>query len=138
MKRGAAYVIDFFFGTALFDVYFQIFKHKKAAGEEVVHGPVAILAFIVSYYGYYIVMEYFRGQTIGKKVMRLKVIKSDGSRLTLTDVIKRHLFDLVESVCCVFLAFIVMISNNKGKRIGDFIANTEVVDARNVPAVLPT
>lgn len=47
---------------------------------------------IVFYIGYFVVLELFvyKGQTFGKRIMKLKVVKQDGSNVDFWTIIKRE------------------------------------------------
>ena len=71
------------------------------------------------------VNEGITGQTIGKRLLKIKVIKTDLSKTTIPASIVRHLLDPVD---CFFLIGLIVASNNKHKqRIGDLAARTYVV-----------
>jgi len=70
----------------------------------------------------------FNGQTVGKKIMKIKVIKLDGSQLTFFDYLLRWSFRLID----IFLSFgslaaIMSTSTPNGQRIGGLVSNTTVV-----------
>lgn len=78
--------------------------------------------------GYGIVLEWFwRGQTLGKCVMRLRVIDEQGLRLQFSQIVIRNLLRLVDSLPLFYLAGgIACVLNKKCQRLGDFAANTIV------------
>lgn len=72
-------------------------------------------------------MEGTRGQTIGKRALRIKVIRLNGEPSNIGSSFLRHFFDFVD---CIFLAGLIVASSNPlHKRIADNIAGTRVVDA---------
>ncbi len=93
-----------------------------------------VLAFIwlLVFVFYNLVMEYFmNGQTIGKKAMRLQVLKISGEEATLTDYITRWAFRLVDIYLSLgSIASMLVSSSEKGQRIGDVVANTAVIYKR--------
>lgn len=88
-----------------------------------------ILANFVLGIGYFIVMEWrFRGQTIGKRLLRLRVMDDRGRRLTFDQVVIRTLFRAVDAAPALYLVGgVACVLNRHGKRIGDLVANTIVV-----------
>lgn len=70
--------------------------------------------------------EGLTGKTLGKRIIGIRVVKDDYSPATVVNTIVRHLFDFVD----VFLlaGLIVAACNWKNKRIGDFVAQTVVVE----------
>ena len=72
--------------------------------------------------------SFYNGQSVMKKLLKIKVVSNkDGSRCTVLQSIFRNLLFWVP------LAFVVesvwIIAEKKGRRGGDYIANTVVVDA---------
>lgn len=75
---------------------------------------------------------FFNGVSLGKRVMRLRVIKIDGSSLGVGDVLLRWLLSLVEIFMTYGgLATLVVALNPKGQRLGDMAAGTTVIRTRN-------
>jgi uncharacterized RDD family membrane protein YckC len=71
------------------------------------------------------------GQSWGKKIMKIKVVKNDGTSTTFSSYFLRWILRLVEVV--IFfgsLAMITIILNRKGQRLGDIAANTTVIRLR--------
>lgn len=73
------------------------------------------------------------GQTLGKKAMKLKVVKIDGSQPTTGDYLLRWLLWLVEAnplfsvLGLTSIAIISIIVTQRGQRLGDLAAGTTVV-----------
>jgi len=71
------------------------------------------------------IIEGFTGQTIGKRVFNIKVVKTNFTKTDLGTSITRHLFDCID---CIFLiGFIIASTNPHNQRIGDLVAKTYVV-----------
>ncbi|MCH9660671.1 MAG: RDD family protein [Bacteroidetes bacterium] len=70
------------------------------------------------------------GQTLGKKVMKIKVVKIDGYQTSLSDFVIRWFFRIVD-VYVLGLGFFVMIFNKQSQRIGDIAAGTAVVSIKD-------
>ena len=71
----------------------------------------------------------FQGRSFGKMVLKLRVVRVDGSQPGIGDFITRWLLRLLEGVISVSpgLALIVMFVNGRGQRVGDILAGTAVV-----------
>lgn len=82
--------------------------------------------------GYNILSELFmNGQTWGKKILKIKVVKVDGTPATFSSYFLRWVFRMIEVIGTAgSLAMIVIILNRKGQRIGDMAANTTVIRLR--------
>jgi hypothetical protein len=74
----------------------------------------------------------FEGQTLGKKALRIKVLKIDGYQAGLGEYLTRWLFRVVE-VFWLFsiVGFIAILISKKGQRLGDIAAGTTVVSLKN-------
>lgn len=72
------------------------------------------------------------GQSWGKKILKIKVVKIDGTPVTFSAYFLRWILRLIE-VIGMFgsLATITIIFNRKGQRLGDIAANTSVIRLRN-------
>jgi hypothetical protein len=72
------------------------------------------------------------GQSWGKKIMKIKVVKTDGTPVTFSSYFLRWIMRLVEIVLLIgSLATIIIILNRKGQRLGDIAANTSVIRLQN-------
>jgi uncharacterized RDD family membrane protein YckC len=79
-------------------------------------------------FGYRIVMEwYFRGQTVGKRILRLRVMDAGGLRLQLHQIVLRNLIRVVDMMPLAYaLGGGVMLLNRRNQRLGDIAANSIV------------
>lgn len=72
------------------------------------------------------------GQSWGKKILKIKVIKIDGTPATFSNYFLRWIFRLIEILAVAgSVAMITIILNRKGQRLGDIAANTTVIRVRN-------
>lgn len=90
---------------------------------------VFILAFFVVQIGYGIVAEWFwRGQTIGKRLLRLRVMDVQGLRLQFSQIVIRNLLRCVDILPALYLVGgLATLLNRRAQRLGDLAANTIVV-----------
>lgn len=79
-------------------------------------------------FGYRIGMEwYFRGQTVGKRILRLRVMDAGGLRLQFNQVVLRNLIRVVDMMPMAYaLGGGVMLLNQRNQRLGDIAANSIV------------
>ena len=74
----------------------------------------------------------FEGQTIGKKLTKIKVVKIDGYQAGFGDYLMRWFFRLVDiSIFSGIIALISVISSKKSQRLGDMVAGTSVITLKN-------
>lgn len=79
--------------------------------------------------GYGIACEWqWRGQTVGKRMFRLRVVDVEGLRLQFHQIVTRNLLRFVDSLpLFYFLGGLVCWFNPKRQRLGDIAANTIVI-----------
>lgn len=67
------------------------------------------------------------GQTPGKQVIKIKVVRLDGTQATIGDYLFRWLFSIIDFQLSGAVAVITIAVNGKGQRLGDLVAGTTVV-----------
>jgi uncharacterized RDD family membrane protein YckC len=87
----------------------------------------SLVSFVIGL-GYFLYFWTTSGQTPGKMVMKIKVVATDGSKLTVTKAILRYVGYLV-SFAVVFLGFIWVLFDADKQGWHDKIAGTYVVKA---------
>jgi uncharacterized RDD family membrane protein YckC len=101
---------------------------------------IIVLLLFVDIWGYSVLFELFmRGRTPGKIWVGLRVIREGGYPLTAGDVVVRNLLRIADFLPSGYgLGLIVMCSNSKCKRIGDYVAGTIVIqDAKSSTPAAP-
>jgi uncharacterized RDD family membrane protein YckC len=74
----------------------------------------------------------WEGQTFGKKIMKIKVIKIDGYQASFGDYLIRWLFRTIDVLIGSGIIGIIFISTNKkSQRLGDIAAGTAVISLKN-------
>jgi len=91
-----------------------------------------ILGYFTLIWGYYALFEAFRnGQTPGKRVLKIRVIKDSGRQITLFEALARNLLRVIDNLPGAYLTGVISILVTKqNKRLGDLIAGTIVVHER--------
>ena len=91
-----------------------------------------ILVYFLLYWGYYALFEAFRnGQTPGKRVLKIRVIKESGRQITFFEALARNLLRVVDQLPGMYLVGVLFILFTKqNKRVGDLVAETIVVHER--------
>lgn len=87
-----------------------------------------IVTFIISI-GYAIILEWrWRGQTLGKKLFRLRVMDVQGLRLQFSQIMIRNIMRLVDSLPTLYaVGGLICFFSSRAQRLGDFAANTIVI-----------
>jgi uncharacterized RDD family membrane protein YckC len=90
----------------------------------------AILNFLV-FWGYFMLFELkWNGQTIGKQMVKIRVVRVDGSPAGATEVAVRNLVRIIDFLPSIYLVgLITMLSNRQARRLGDLAGGTLVVKA---------
>jgi uncharacterized RDD family membrane protein YckC len=91
-----------------------------------------ILFYFLLYWGYYTLFEAFwNGQTPGKRLCKLRVIRDSGRQITLFESMTRNLIRVIDALPSFYAVGIVtMLCNRRNKRLGDFAAGTLVIHER--------
>jgi uncharacterized RDD family membrane protein YckC len=91
-----------------------------------------MVAFFVLSIGYAIALEWFwRGQTIGKRLLHLRVMDEQGLQLEFSQIVIRNLMRFVDALPTLyFVGGAACLLSRKGQRLGDFAANTVVTHVR--------
>jgi len=99
-----------------------------------------IVGLFLIFAGYFIVFEWiWNGQTPGKRLLKLRVIREDGRPLTLWEAITRNLLRICDAVPGFILpvysvGLIVIFLSSRDQRVGDIFAGTVVVRERTEEA----
>jgi uncharacterized RDD family membrane protein YckC len=97
---------------------------------------ILIIVLFLIFAGYFIVFEWlWNGQTPGKRMLKLRVIREDGRPLTLWEAIARNLLRIGDAVPGFVLpvysvGLIVIFLSPRDQRLGDIFAGTVVVRER--------
>ncbi len=95
-----------------------------------------IIFLFLIFAGYFIFFEWiWNGQTPGKRLMKLRVIREDGRPITLWEAIARNILRIFDNVpWFVFpiysVGLITIFLSNRDQRIGDLFAGTVVIRER--------
>ena len=92
---------------------------------------VPMLLWLVIGVGYYIVLEAQSGATLGKRVVGLRVVKLEGGGpIDWQASLSRNLLRLIDGFFFYLVGAIIVWSSDKKQRLGDKVAGTVVIRAR--------
>jgi len=97
---------------------------------------IAILVVFLLFSSYFIFFEWlWNGQTPGKRLMKLRVIREDGRPITLWEAIARNLLRIFDAlpggvIPIYSVGLMTIFFNSRDQRIGDLFAGTVVVRER--------
>ena len=137
-ERIGAYFIDLLikiaYGIVVFYIFFYTLGINSIIDKLDQWSQIAIyLIFALPLIIYSIVQEsLLEGQTLGKKLLKIKVVKIDGYQASFGDYLIRWLFRVVDiSMASGMIGLITMIVNKKTQRLGDISAGTAVITLKN-------
>jgi uncharacterized RDD family membrane protein YckC len=139
-QRAAAFLIDLLIRGAIFAVMVLLLGAFGFAGHGLFGlglGLVLVVAFVVEW-GYFVVCEMtMQGQSVGKRILFLRVVRSDGLPVGFGDSVLRNLLRAADFLPNFYaLGALVMCSDPKFRRLGDLAAGTLVISER-AELVLP-
>ncbi len=135
-ERFLAFIIDsvikIAYGIVIFYLFFGVFDLGyilNGLDEWSVGAVYSILLFPTIIYP--VVLEsLMEGQTPGKKVMKIRVVKIDGYQASFGDYLIRWVFRVID-VSFLIVGFITMIITKNNQRFGDIAAGTAVISLKN-------
>jgi uncharacterized RDD family membrane protein YckC len=95
--------------------------------------------FFLLFYGYFAIFEIvWNGQTPGKRVIGIRVVKDSGRPLTAAESIGRNLLRIVDQLPFFYaLGMVVALISSTNKRLGDLVAGSMVVRESSLAAIKP-
>jgi len=137
-ERILAYIIDLIIKIAYVVVTYQIVFNLFAVDVMIEDmDQWSQIAIVVSFYlpvvFYSLIFETFLdGQTIGKRIMKIKVVKIDGYQASLADYLVRWFFRIIDlNMMSGVVALIAIVTSKKSQRLGDMTAGTSVITLKN-------
>jgi uncharacterized RDD family membrane protein YckC len=81
----------------------------------------------------------FEGQSFGKKIVKIKVVKIDGYQASFGDYLIRWFFRIIDiSLFYGLVALLAIIFSKKSQRLGDMTAGTAVITLKNIVTINST
>ena len=96
-------------------------------------GSIVVMLFILPVVFYDLVLEMrMNGQSVGKRVMGIKVISLSGNRPSFSQYLNRWVFRIVDFTLCGGLVALILVAvNDKRQRLGDIVAGTVLVKTKS-------
>lgn len=129
--RAIAVIVD----SLIFGVgaccFFLVIALAAGGDFEQTGGPALLiqLGIGVLYYVYFIVMEGTSGTTLGKRILKLRVVRVDGSPITMQDAVVRNVLRVIDGFFFYLVAALLVWTSPEKQRLGDRVAKTIVVGA---------
>jgi uncharacterized RDD family membrane protein YckC len=90
--------------------------------------PLGALNFIL-WLLYFTYFEGTSGQTLGKRIMGIKVVKESGEQLTPIDAFIRTILRIIDGFVLYLVGFMLIMVSEKKQRLGDMAVGSIVVKA---------
>ena len=128
VTRLLAHLVDWLVVTTAWTILATLIGLLGVISPDIAGMVMAISYFLLSQ-GYRIVTEWsWRGQTLGKKVMKLRVVDDRGLRLSFAQVALRNLLRFVDVLPGAYLVGgLAALFSKKAQRLGDLAAGTLVI-----------
>ncbi|KQR95585.1 transporter [Chryseobacterium sp. Leaf180] len=135
-ERFVAFFIDFlikysFAGLCLY-LFYGFFKlgYILQGMDNWSQGAVYLIILLPSQLYFLVLETLMDGQTPGKKIMKLRVVKIDGYQAGFGDYLIRWIFRIID-VSILLIGLIAIIVSKNNQRLGDMAAGTAVISLRN-------
>jgi uncharacterized RDD family membrane protein YckC len=126
-----AAIIDWFIFGLIFIALTFIFGKKEVVTDSayVVHMTPAVgFCAFLAWLGLFPIAEGLTGQTVGKRLNNIRVVRVDLTPVSISNSLLRHVFDVIEfGFLFGIIAIIIASSNNYYRRLGDLLAMTMVI-----------
>jgi len=128
ISRMLAWFIDFLCIAGISAVLSQLAAVLALVSPDFAKGAVMLIYFAISI-GYGIVFEWrWRGQTLGKRILRMRVLDARGLHLELHQIVMRNLLRAIDSLPFFYaVGGTVSLLNRYSQRLGDLAGNTIVI-----------
>jgi uncharacterized RDD family membrane protein YckC len=128
VSRVLALVIDLMVVNVALSLLVGGVKLGGVLSEDFSFGIYALLVFLLPMLYSMVLESVWRGQTLGKRLLNLKVVDQDGLRLQVSQVVVRNLLRAVDSLPVFYLVGgVATLVTRRGQRLGDLAANTVVI-----------
>ncbi len=133
--RAFAWVIDLLVWFGIF-IALSIMSAllSSTIGDSKTTSGFMLIGTFVSYWGYPVLCEvYWRGATVGKRAMGIKVVRSDGLPVGWRESVLRNLLLVADFLPALYVTGLVcMLSDTQFRRLGDWVAGTQVIYVEKV------
>jgi len=127
-SRGLAVMVDWLVVNAVLSLVMTVVQLVGVLNVDIGGGVYFLLAFLLPVLYAMVLESVWRGQTLGKRLLKLRVIDQEGLRLQASQVVVRNLLRTVDSLPLFYLVGgVAALLSNKAQRLGDLAANTVVI-----------
>ena len=127
--RCAALSIDYLI-LLIFPAGWLVLGKMLGEGNAVTIGTTVWIVAIVIFLANFLLLPFFRGQSIGKMLTGITVLNIDGTSLSLSRILVRNTIGYLITVMTGGLGFIIAALNSSGRALHDLLSGTIVVHGR--------
>lgn len=129
-SRMLAWLIDLGVISVTLSLVAMLARMIAAVQADIGLGIYFLLNFLITT-GYAILLEWFwRGQTLGKRLLRLRVMDQSGLKLQFSQILLRNLLRVIDALpLCYLVGGSAALLSRINQRLGDLAAGTVVVHA---------
>jgi uncharacterized RDD family membrane protein YckC len=132
--RLVAQIVD---GIIFFILFFVLGAAMFGSFTFNVYGAEALSfigVYLLLFFLYYIVLEGALGATVGKMLVKIKVVREDGSPCGFGPAVVRNLLRVIDGLPFLYVIGMILISrSDKKQRLGDRFAKTVVIKPSQAP-----
>lgn len=133
LLRCGAILIDYILLVAVPVVSLLIGKSFEYDGAKLLNSEVSNAGWLIMIlFGItnFVIFPMFSGQSVGKILTGLRVVKTDGNAASFSRLLVRHLIGYPLTILTAGLGFLFAVLNSKGRALHDFLSGTVVVYGR--------
>lgn len=130
LLRCGAILIDYILLVAVPVVSLLIGRSFEYDGAKLLNSEVSNAGWLIMIlFGItnFVIFPMFSGQSIGKMLTGLRVVKSDGNAASFTNLLVRHLLGYPITILTAGIGFFIAVINPSGRALHDLLAGTIVV-----------
>ncbi len=134
LLRCGALLIDYILLVSVPVIGLLLGRYKDYDGVKLLNSEVSNagwLILILLVLTNFVIFPLFSGQTVGKMLTGLRIVKTDGSAPSFSRLLVRHLIGYPLTAATLGIGFLISVFNGNGRALHDFLAGTIVVYGRN-------
>src|SRR3954463_14343991 len=129
-RRILATIVDLIIFSVFYWVVAMLFGGTSVEGGTIAFslGSMGSLVYLVGVFAYYLLLEGYLGQTVGKMLLGIEVVREDNGEVPgLGAAALRTLLRIIDGIFFYAVAFVSVLATQKNRRLGDMAANPLVV-----------
>ncbi len=133
VTRCMAYTVDIFCILLIWNIASILIRISSVISADIAQAFVYIFLFVIMICYGMILEWWWNGQTLGKRLFRLRVVDAEGLRLTPVQIVIRNLLRAVDSLPFFYMVGgLACLASKRYQRLGDYAARTYVIREKKV------